>query len=768
MPRIVSQAFSHLKSKSVSSLDVVTDRLTTTTVDAKQASFGTLVVGGKPIVASETGTVLSNESTTGDFLVNGNLSVKGDVKNTAGTDLNIGDPLTVGSSFIRPQLPLILQPDGNDARNIRMQAFKNASNNIQFQLKSVNTISASDTSSNGAINLFSDANTETVNTSQSSTNVSYITQLEGGTLIDGDVLVGKATRKDIYAKQLNCATIDTTGEAKLTALSVSGASSTGSLAVSGVSTVGSLNVGSGKFQVDGSGDTQVNGALSVADGKVTTLGGATTIKGTLAVKDPSGNVSHFEVDSNGDTKVGGALTVADGKTTTLGGALTVADGKVTTLGGAADVKGTLAVKDASGNTSFSASTDGKLILRSQDGKDLSIHTSSNGHAKIDCDSGILEVADGIYMGGSGQGPSGTGFSITQNGTRLVIIGNDTGPSNNDFAPQMNFYQTDQKFDPSGNEVYRATFTGNFLYENQLFVGTSTKPGLSFSYNVGTGVSQITPHDRPNGYIQFLRDQASFYSGVTNSNTCGVNISNGAGVRVNGDLFVGPDSGGAKSVKCRHIFFVEPNQTDAVGTSKGIRVNSSNGLLELFNNNGTSGYIVTTTDENNVSGNLSAPSDDRLKHNETDIKNATETLKKIKPYVYDMTETFLPADYKGPLDQKTTPYHKESGFIAQDVEKIPELAHLVTPGDEKTPYKLKYDGFMAFIVQACQEMSTELDTVKSAHSDTRAQLETLQKSHTSALSENAQLTSQVEALSKVQAELMVRIEALEKNTSSTSA
>ena len=106
------------------------------------------------------------------------------------------------------------------------------------------------------------------------------------------------------------------------------------------------------------------------------------------------------------------------------------------------------------------------------------------------------------------------------------------------------------------------------------------------------------------------------------------------------------------------------------------------------------------------------SDDRLKHNETEIKNATATLAKLKPYVYDMTQTFLPADYKGPLDEKKTPYRKESGFIAQEIQQIPELEHLVVPGDETTPFKLNYNGFLAFLVEGFQEMSAEIKALKA--------------------------------------------------------
>lgn len=132
------------------------------------------------------------------------------------------------------------------------------------------------------------------------------------------------------------------------------------------------------------------------------------------------------------------------------------------------------------------------------------------------------------------------------------------------------------------------------------------------------------------------------------------------------------------------------------------------------------------------------SDDRLKHNEVGISRAVSTLAKLEPMVYDKTETFLPADYKGPLDPEVTPYRKESGFIAQDVQKIPELKHLVTPGSSNVPYSLNYHGLLAFIVQASQENSSTISAQAKA-------LSSLTKKQASMASEIRALKAQVQEL-----------------------
>ena len=101
------------------------------------------------------------------------------------------------------------------------------------------------------------------------------------------------------------------------------------------------------------------------------------------------------------------------------------------------------------------------------------------------------------------------------------------------------------------------------------------------------------------------------------------------------------------------------------------------------------------------------SDDRLKHNEVKIQNALSTIQKLTPYTYDKTIEMKDKDYNG----EVTNAFKETGFIAQDVFKIPELKHCVVEGDEKTPYALKYNSIFCFLVQAVQELSKKVNDLE---------------------------------------------------------
>lgn len=71
---------------------------------------------------------------------------------------------------------------------------------------------------------------------------------------------------------------------------------------------------------------------------------------------------------------------------------------------------------------------------------------------------------------------------------------------------------------------------------------------------------------------------------------------------------------------------------------------------------------------------SSSSDDRLKDNETDISGGLETIMKLKPQTYDFKSSEEPdAKHLG----------LRSGFIAQDVLEIPELAHAVNVPENET-------------------------------------------------------------------------------------
>jgi len=79
----------------------------------------------------------------------------------------------------------------------------------------------------------------------------------------------------------------------------------------------------------------------------------------------------------------------------------------------------------------------------------------------------------------------------------------------------------------------------------------------------------------------------------------------------------------------------------------------------------------------VEGTDSSWSDDRLKHNESNIENALTTINKLKPQTYIMTEEFYDANHNLDLSNLPNDAFINSGYIAQEVLEIHELKHLVT-------------------------------------------------------------------------------------------
>ena len=135
------------------------------------------------------------------------------------------------------------------------------------------------------------------------------------------------------------------------------------------------------------------------------------------------------------------------------------------------------------------------------------------------------------------------------------------------------------------------------------------------------------------------------------------------------------------------------------------------------------------------------SDDRIKTNERYITNATDTLLKLKPQVYDKGSN---------LGGGTGESHVESGLIAQDVYyDTPELRHLVSYDDDaeipdEKPYVdddpqndpdysmwgtksagVNYEGFIAYLIKSNQEIYTELQAEKAKVADLLARVTALE-------------------------------------------
>jgi len=105
------------------------------------------------------------------------------------------------------------------------------------------------------------------------------------------------------------------------------------------------------------------------------------------------------------------------------------------------------------------------------------------------------------------------------------------------------------------------------------------------------------------------------------------------------------------------------------------------------------------------------SDDRIKSNEKPITEGVSVIEKLQPKIYDKHQNHrVPADKE---DNDLTGIHhfKESGFIAQEVDKIPELKHLVKYNKTNDLYALSYEGIIPYLVQSIKELNARIKTLE---------------------------------------------------------
>jgi hypothetical protein len=131
------------------------------------------------------------------------------------------------------------------------------------------------------------------------------------------------------------------------------------------------------------------------------------------------------------------------------------------------------------------------------------------------------------------------------------------------------------------------------------------------------------------------------------------------------------------------------------------------------------------------------SDDRVKHNETYIRNALRTIMKLKPQTYDKSPD---------LESNTYIERHESGLMVQDIwYDVPEMRHIINlsqtavptpekppaPSDDPrddpdysawgiAPSSLNYEQVVPFLVKAVQEVAVEVPRARTTVSNTWGQ------------------------------------------------
>ena len=184
-----------------------------------------------------------------------------------------------------------------------------------------------------------------------------------------------------------------------------------------------------------------------------------------------------------------------------------------------------------------------------------------------------------------------------------------------------------------------------------------------------------------------------------------------GVKINDPQYAIHVDGSGETIKCPTLV-VEDN----IDCTSGNIICSSLDVTNTLNISGGSITGVTqinadliTADESTLNV-TSITSDDRFKHNEKNINNGLNVIRKLNPQIYDKTKTFKKANYRGKINE---PYIVEAGFIAQEVNKINELKFTVTEGSKTKPYALNYNNIFVYSVAAIIEIDKEISKIQNA-------------------------------------------------------
>ena len=116
------------------------------------------------------------------------------------------------------------------------------------------------------------------------------------------------------------------------------------------------------------------------------------------------------------------------------------------------------------------------------------------------------------------------------------------------------------------------------------------------------------------------------------------------------------------------------------------------------------------------------SDDRVKTEEIQIENATDTLLKITPKNYYKHLSYrVDEEDEAPIPEKdlsgnVIKKHWESGVIAQDILVISELKHLISvridPETKDELLTMNYTGLIPFLIKSIQELNARIITLEN--------------------------------------------------------
>ena len=175
-----------------------------------------------------------------------------------------------------------------------------------------------------------------------------------------------------------------------------------------------------------------------------------------------------------------------------------------------------------------------------------------------------------------------------------------------------------------------------------------------------------------------------------------------------------------------------------GSNYGFRVAGSSRTIMIHNdeiNSSSDLYLNYNGGSVYYSGSNPVTSDNRMKHNETEIINALDTINKLKIYKYfkNNYKKLYDANHHFTIDASGNPitqdkYCIETGVISQDILNIPELKYTVkegAPADaSENHYSVLYNDIFVYNLKATQELHQLFESQKQEIQSQQQEIETL--------------------------------------------
>ena len=243
---------------------------------------------------------------------------------------------------------------------------------------------------------------------------------------------------------------------------------------------------------------------------------------------------------------------------------------------------------------------------------------------------------------------------------------------------------------------------------------------------------------------------------SNSSDCDIKIDNIPKLKVqthNTSIYTTLALGG--SISLPNNFSIQ-----TVGSSSNYRNLGNNGFSLLkqifFRHNNIDIFAVTENGDLQHRGaylgsQQTTYSDDRLKHNESNITNGLEVIRLLQPQKYQKTRIMLDKDYNGDLNEYE--WFWEAGFIAQDILTINDISYSITGGDYydasnnliEDSYRLNYNNIFTYTTAAVKELDVIVQAQENKINEQNTRIQELENKVQSQETLINQLISRIEAL-----------------------